>query len=141
MYYPKYFTLSEFIKSETATAFGISNVPTFENVNNLARLCELVLDPVRKQLGTPITVTSGYRCPALNRRVGGVSNSQHLYGLAADVKAKDLSELFEALAENKNVDQLLFEDNSRTRWIHVSIAPLGKRPRNYVNRNYKAYIK
>lgn len=141
MYYPKYFTLSEFIKSETATALGISNVPAFENVNNLSRLCGLVLDPVRKQLGTPITVTSGFRCPALNRRVGGVSNSQHLSGLAADLKAKDLSELFEALSENKNVDQLLFEDNGRTRWVHVSIAPIGKQPRNYINRNYKAYIK
>lgn len=141
MYYPKYFTLSEFIKSETATALGISNVPTFENVNNMSRLCELVLDPVRKQLGTPISVTSGFRCPALNKRVGGVSNSQHLSGLAADLKSKDLSELFEALAENKNVDQLLFEDDGRTRWVHVSISPLGKRPRNYVNRNYKAYIK
>ena len=141
MYYPKYFTLSEFVRSDTAASLCISNVPTFENVENLARLCELVLDPVRKQLGTPITVTSGFRCPALNKRVGGVSNSQHLSGLAADLKSKDLSELFEALAENENVDQLLFEDNGHTRWVHVSIAPVGKQPRNYINRNYKAYIK
>lgn len=141
MYQPKYFTLTEFVRSDTATTLGISNVPTFENVDNMSRLCELVLDPVRKQLGVPITVTSGFRCPALNRRVGGVSNSQHLSGLAADLKSKDLSELFEALAENENIDQLLFEDNGRTRWVHVSIAPLGKQPRNYVNRNYKAYIK
>lgn len=141
MYYPKYFTLSEFVKSDTASKLSISNVPTFENVENLSRLCELVLDPAREQLGTPIIVTSGFRCPALNTAVGGVSNSQHLTGLAADLKSENLSDLFDVLADNNNIDQLLFEDNGSTRWVHVSIASKGEQPRNYVNRNYKAYVK
>lgn len=141
MDYPKFFTLKEFVNSETANANNVDNTPNFEQIVNIYRLCGLVLEPARKQLGRPITVTSGYRCPTLNKLVGGVSNSQHMTGCAADLKCDGMSELFEILAENENVDQLLFEDNGRTRWIHVSIALPDEKPRRQINRNYKAYVR
>lgn len=141
MNFPKYFTLKELVYSDTAKVQNIDNVPTFEHIVNLYRLCDKVLDPARKELCRPITVTSGYRSPELNKEVGGVSNSQHLTGCAADLKCTNLVELFDILSENPEIDQLLFEDNGVTRWIHVSIPEQGKTPRRQINRNYKAYIK
>lgn len=141
MNFPKYFTLKELVNSYTAKKKNIDNVPNFEHIVNLYRLCDKVLEPARKELGRPITVTSGYRSPELNKAVGGVSNSQHLTGCAADLKCTNLVELFDILSENPEIDQLLFEDNGVTRWIHVSIPEQGKTPRRQINRNYKAYIK
>lgn len=141
MNFPKYFTLKELVNSDTAKEKNIDNVPNFEHIVNLYRLCDKVLEPSRKELGRPITVTSGYRSPELNKAVGGVSNSQHLTGCAADLKCTNLVELFDILSENPEIDQLLFEDNGVTRWIHVSIPEQGKTPRRQINRNYKAYIK
>lgn len=141
MNFPKYFTLKELVNSDTAKEKNIDNVPNFEHIVNLYRLCDKVLEPARKELGRPITVTSGYRSPELNKAVGGVSNSQHLTGCAADLKCTNLVELFGILSENPEIDQLLFEDNGVTRWIHVSIPEQGKTPRRQINRNYKAYIK
>nr|UWI30843.1 MAG: Peptidase M15 [Bacteriophage sp.] len=141
MNFPKYFTFEELVNSDTAKEKNIDNVPNFEHIVNLYCLCDKVLDPARKELGRPITVTSGYRSPELNKEVGGVSNSQHLTGCAADLKCTNLVELFDILSENPEIDQLLFEDNGVTRWIHVSIPEQGKTPRRQINRNYKAYIK
>jgi len=46
-----------------------------------------MLEILRRRIGNkPIIVNSGYRCPSYNRKVGGVSGSYHLYGMAADVR-------------------------------------------------------
>ena len=74
----KHFKIDEFVRSATATAHGIANVPTAEAVKNLERLVSRVLDPLREAWGSPIIVTSGYRCPELPARVGGVRTSYHL---------------------------------------------------------------
>lgn len=138
MYKPKYFSLSELLHSDTAERQNINNVPTFQVVYNLNELCRLVLDPARIALGEPIKVNSGYRSITLNNAVGGVANSQHLQGLAADITAADLQKLFAVLVKNPNIDQLLFERNKRGgRWIHVSISANG-RPRHIINNNYLA---
>lgn len=134
--YPKYFKLSEFLTSATAKTRGIDNTPTFEVVDRLKQLCTLVLDPVRQQYGKPVIVTSGYRCSLLNAAVGGVRNSQHLTGCAADLICNDFTTLFNLLAKNPNVDQLLFEHSKTSKWLHVSISPTGKPRRNIIN-NYK----
>ena len=81
----KYFTISELLKSDTATKHGIWNGATKEAEENLRSLVENVLDPLREAYGKPIRVTSGYRCPKLNRLVGGSPNSQHMRGEAADI--------------------------------------------------------
>ena len=101
----KYFKISEFTQSHTATAHSIANVPTAEAVKNLELLVTRVLDPLREAWGSPIIVTSGYRCPELNARVGGVKTSYHLRGMAADIRPQNgfLYELY-AFVERMFVD-------------------------------------
>ncbi len=81
----KYFDSDELTRSETATRRGIDNTPTPETAARLEVLAEKLLDPVRELWGAPLTVNSGYRCPELNRAVGGAATSQHLLGEAADI--------------------------------------------------------
>lgn len=138
MYKPKYFSFAEFVNSSTANNRRINNTPTFTAIQNILQLCETVLDPARIEYGSPIRITSGFRSLTLNKAVGGVANSQHLSGCAADLVCSDMNRLFDILAKNPNIDQLLFEHNKRgSRWIHVSISPTGK-PRHHINKNYKA---
>ena len=84
----KYFTLSELTHSLTADACGIDNTPTAEAVPLMVELITKVLDPLRERWGVPIYVNSGYRCPALNRKVGGSKTSYHLRGMAADITSR-----------------------------------------------------
>lgn len=44
------------------------------------------LETYRDKIGGPVTVVSGYRCPAHNKAVGGASSSQHMYGVATDIR-------------------------------------------------------
>ena len=129
----KYFKLSEFINSATANRLGIDNIPSFEVVDNLNRLADY-LDGIRAKFGKPILISSGYRCPMLNKAVGGVVNSQHLKGLAADLVCSDMEKLLSIIRETKGFDQLITEHNkgSKTYWIHVSVAPVFGKPRNQV---------
>ena len=83
---------------------------------NLQALVEHVLDPARERLGMPITVNSGYRCPAHNKAVGGVKNSQHLKGEAADITCADTKRLAEIIEQLGNFDQLIVYPT----FLHVS---------------------
>lgn len=130
MYTPRFFTLSELIHSDTANRLNIDNTPDFTHVYNLSRLCELVLDPARVEIDMPIRVTSAYRSKSLNKAVHGVSNSQHLKGLAADIVCDDMRALASALTDNKNIDQCIKETSaSGFVWYHVSIPAKGIKPR------------
>ena len=126
-----HFTLSEFTRSETAQAKGIDNTPSLEAVSNLQYLCQQVLEPLRVWLGKPIVINSGYRSSQLNQLVGGVSNSQHLTGEAADIRLPDKAtgQLYaEYILEHCRFDQLLFEQNAKgTCWLHVSCKRKGNR--------------
>ena len=126
-----HFTLSDFIRSETAQAKGIDNTPSLEAVSNLQYLCQQVLEPLRVWLGKPIVINSGYRSSQLNQLVGGVSNSQHLTGEAADIRLPDKAtgQLYaEYILEHCRFDQLLFEQNAKgTCWLHVSCKRKGNR--------------
>ena len=136
----EHFTLTEFVRSETAERKHIDNTPTVEVVANLRALCRNVLEPARVSFGAPIYITSGYRCPALNAAVGGKPTSQHLRGEAADLQvkgAKNLRKLYKVIKDHGIFDQLLYETNkSGAKWIHVSYAPYGNR-RQAID-NYKA---
>lgn len=129
----KYFRLSEFINSATAKRLGINNIPSFEVVDNLNRLAAY-LDGIREKFGKPILISSGYRCPMLNKAVHGVANSQHLKGLAADLVCSDMEKLLSIIRETKGFDQLITEHNkgSKSYWIHVSVAPVFGKSRNQV---------
>ena len=84
----KYFKLTELTHSLTAKAHGIDNTPTAEAVPLMVELIDKVLDPVRERWGVPIYVNSGYRCPELNKLVGGAPGSYHLRGMAADITSR-----------------------------------------------------
>lgn len=116
----KYFTIKELCKSQVAKEFGIDNTPNQEVVNNLELLVDNILDPLREAYGRPVYVNSGYRSSALNKKVGGSKNSQHMKGLAADITAGSPSknkQLF-ILLTNLPYDQLI--DEKDFSWIHVS---------------------
>lgn len=129
-----HFSLAEMISSETASRLALDNTPNYIARANLAYLCAHVLEPAREELHAPITVTSGYRSPAVNRAVHGVKNSYHLTGSAADLVCQDMPRLFKILAANPYVDLLLFEHSQRSSWLHVQVARV---PRNATRYNYK----
>ena len=83
----QHFTIQELSASATAERLAIDNTPPRAAQRMLTILVEQLLDPIRRRYGAPIIVTSGYRCPALNTAVGGVANSHHIVGCAADIVA------------------------------------------------------
>ena len=132
----KYFSLSEFLNSATAKRLRIDNTPSFEVVDNLNKLADY-LDVIREKVGKPIRISSGFRCPVLNKAVGGVANSQHLKGLAADLICADMESLGKVLRETGGFDQLIKEHckGSKSFWYHVSVAPRNGKPRQQVIMN------
>lgn len=98
-YAPKYFTKQEYTNSVTAQRKDIRN--TFDDGSVLdvwfRHLCRVLLDPAREELQHPIMITSGYRCPILNKVVGGVSNSLHQNCRAADLVCYDNDKLYDIL--------------------------------------------
>ena len=89
----KYFSIEELVKSASAERLAIDNTPPRAAQRMLTILVEQLLDPIRRRYGAPIIVTSGYRCPALNTAVGGVANSHHIVGCAADIVGETPSNL------------------------------------------------
>lgn len=117
----KYFTINELCKSSVAANKGIDNTPTQEIIDNLNELIDNVLDPLREWYGMPIHIESGYRCPELNKAVGGVSNSFHTMGYAADIdmgEKEDNQPIFDYIKDNLPFTELGFEGDGR--WIHVA---------------------
>ena len=120
----KHFSLEEMTNSGTAIRFKIANRPSAVQIENLRQLCLNVLEPVRLRFGVT-RITSGYRCPELNSAVGGVPDSQHTRGEAADIHISDMEvgrKIFDFICRNTDFDQLLFERriNGGCRWLHVS---------------------
>lgn len=120
----RHFTLAELTFSRTAAAEKIDNMPGDAERASLEALCTLVLDPLRDAVGAAIKVTSGYRGPVLNRRIGGEQKSQHLQGMAADIQPTTMTplELFKTVVRLAlPFDQVIYEARSATsKWVHVS---------------------
>lgn len=118
----KYFTIEELTRSTVAAARGIPNVPGENEREALEVLVLALLDPLREIWGKPIYVNSGYRSPALNKAVGGVANSQHMKGQAADITTGNTAsnrKLFALIRDGGfDFDQLI--DEADGTWIHVS---------------------
>ena len=127
----KYFSIAELSKSDTARKKKINNHPTEQIESNLNQLIDNILDPLREAYKQPIIVSSGYRCPELNKAVKGAKSSQHVLGQAADIHTKSNSkdsnkELFDLIKQLKlPFDQLINEYNYS--WVHVSYSPRNRR--------------
>lgn len=123
----KHFNLSEFFQSSTAAKNGIKNEPSSDEkatiVRNINLLVDNVLDPVRDMVNAPIVITSGYRSPQVNRLVGGVDNSQHMSGCAADFHVMGFNpsmmhEVFLYIFNTLEYDQLIYYRSKNI--IHIS---------------------
>ena len=144
-----YFTINEMIASDTAKAKGIDNSPTTEVRANLVALIETLLDPLREAWKSPIKVTSGYRCPELNRarEIRGSSTSAHLYGYAADIvpingEIRKFKEFCKNYFGNRRhlFDQVILEDDGKREWVHIGLKTKDGRKRGqlmeYKNNRY-----
>lgn len=123
----KYFTFFELEFSQKAFERRIKNEPTPAVEDNLRLLVERLLDPLRERYGKPVVVDSGFRNAQVNKLVGGVANSQHLTGCAADLQTGSRLEnqhLARLLAQSGlPFDQLIDEHDYG--WVHVSYNPSG----------------
>ncbi len=125
------FTLEEMTFSVTALRRGLDNTPNSQQLAELKRLCETLLEPARALLALPFHVDSGFRSPALNAAVGSTApHSAHLDGRAADIIpiGADLRMCFDKLRHSPLLpfDQIIIECNS---WLHMAISPQGSAPR------------
>ena len=148
----EHFKLSEFERSAKAAELGIDNRVPPQYIPVLQQLCREVLEPLRSFVGSPLVITSGYRCNQLNVRVGGAYASQHTLGEAADLRLPltsytawddnrrhtDLEEArrwFDFLENHTDFDQLILETaNGKDYWIHVSCRKNRKKNRHQVIR-------
>ena len=117
----KNFTLKEMVATSHPR---LQDTPRLAVVQNLQKLCVLVLQPLRDSLGAPVYINSGYRSKRLNARVGGVPNSRHLQGKAADIHCDNLDYakvIFDILRQNPYVDKAIIEKKRRSVWVHVQV--------------------
>jgi zinc D-Ala-D-Ala carboxypeptidase len=110
-----HFSLAEM----TVTSTGIPNIPTATLLQNLTYTAQQ-MEKVRAILGKPIRINSGFRCDAVNRKVGGVTTSAHSFGFAVDFVCPDFGtpyEVCDALIKGgMKFDQLIHE---KRRWVHI----------------------
>jgi len=121
----EHFTREEFERSQYALRNGINNKMDGDALSCAADLCTAILEPLRRKIMTPITVSSGYRCHELNEAIGGSAHSQHTRGMAADIQAINLNNLELAnIIKNLGLpyDQLIYEGD----WVHVSHATFNR---------------
>lgn len=151
----EHFTLAEFERSATAKANGINNSVHSQFIPTLEQLCKTILEPLREFAQQPIIIGSGYRCPQLNVKVGGVYASQHTLGEAADIHIPltpytswddnrqhtdmDIAKKwFDFLEHHTDFDQLIMEtSNGRDYWIHVSCRKNKSKNRHQVIRDLR----
>lgn len=115
-----HFTINELTRSTVASRMNIDNTPPPELVDNMHRLIDVVLDPARRRLGCPVYVNSGYRCPELNRAVGGVPKSYHIQGRAADLNTGSVegNRRLWSILQSLPHTELIWEGGGA--WIHVA---------------------
>ena len=119
----KNFTLEEMVATSHK---GLQDIPALEVVQNLQKLCVLLLQPLRDTIGAPVYINSGYRSKRLNARVGGVPNSRHLQGKAADIHCDNFDYakvIFDILRQNKYVAYTYIGRPSPkgSCWVHVQM--------------------
>jgi hypothetical protein len=127
-YLSPHFTLAELVRSDTATAKGILNLPDAMEVRNLGRVAN-VLEEIRSLCGdNPVLISSAFRSEELNRAVGGVPNSAHRKGLAADFtipafgSPTDICRFLVGRIDFLGLDQLICEKTGGHEWVHIGLS-------------------
>lgn len=132
------FNLKEFWESATANKNKINNIPTLIIINRIKELTKILQD-IREIIQTPITITSGYRTPLLNKMVGGSPKSSHLSGYAVDmqvkgIKPKELRDIILKYLEDKKLsfDELIVEKKGKTSWLHFAYKSINNTQRRKI---------
>lgn len=123
----KNFTLDELTISQEAARSGLPNKPSDEHIANLKSLCKHILQPLRDHVKKPIIVSSGYRSQTINKRIGGISGSQHTKGQATDftIPGMTVEQVVKLVIKlGLPFDQLIDEYG---KWVHVSYGPRHRR--------------
>tara|TARA_Y100001938_G_scaffold136079_1_gene198510 strand:- start:939 stop:1397 length:459 start_codon:yes stop_codon:yes gene_type:complete len=122
----KHISYKEGTNSVTAIRRGIDNTPNDEQLDNMVLLAEKVFEPLRIWVGGPIKINSFFRCPQLNKAIGGSTKSQHCHGQAIDIddtygKVAN-SEMYNYIKKNLDFDQMIWEfgNDDNPAWVHVS---------------------
>ena len=132
------FTLAELIKSQTAERKSINNNPNEDNIENLQRLCNEILQPIRNYYGKVVSVSSGFRSPELCEAIGSSKTSQHASGQAADFEIYGVSnkKLADYIADNLDFDQLILEywkpEEPNSGWVHCSYKSADSNRKEYL---------
>ena len=122
----EHISYKEGVYSITATRRGIDNTPNDEQLNNMELIAEKIFEPLREWVGGPIKINSFFRCPDLNKAIGGSRKSQHCHGQAIDIddtyKVVANSDMYNYIKNNLDFDQLIWEfgDDNNPNWVHVS---------------------
>lgn len=123
----KYISYNEATKSQTAIRYGIDNDPTDDHLEAMKYVATEIFDPIREHFGVPIGISSFYRGPKLNKKIGGSKTSQHCFGEAIDIDADIYGkitnkQIFDYVRENLTWDQMIaeFPSNGQPAWVHVS---------------------
>ena len=137
----KHISYKEGVRSNTATRKGIDNTPNDEQLENMKLVAEQVFEPLRVYVNGPIKINSFFRCPELNKAIGGSSKSQHCKGQAMDIDDTfghmTNAEMYNFIKEHLDFDQMIWEfgDDDNPDWVHVSYVS----PEKNRNRCLKAY--
>ena len=133
----------EGVYSITAIRRGIDNTPDEEQLVNMKLLALKVFEPVRIYTSGPVKINSFFRCPELNKAIGGSSKSQHCQGQAIDIDDTfghvTNADMYNYIKNNLDFDQLIWEfgDDDNPDWVHVSYVSESDNR----NRRLKAYRK
>ena len=140
-----HFLAEELCHSHTAERKSIDNRLPEDLAANALRLCE-GLEAIRAVLGQPMILTSGYRCPELNRHVGGRPTSHHQFALAADFVVPTLSPVYvvgaikKAYEEGKlgitGWNELYAEHKRFSKWVHFAAQPIAGFPEMKFGHSY-----
>ena len=137
----KHVSYKEGVYSITSIRRGINNTPNDEQLNNMELIAENIFEPLRQWVGGPIKINSFFRCPELNKAIGGSTKSQHCKGQAMDIddtfgRATN-ADMYYWIKHNLDFDQMIWEfgDDDNPDWVHISYVSKGENR----NRCLKAY--
>lgn len=121
----KYFTIKEMCDSAIAKKYNITNEPNIIERNNIIKLVETLLDPLRERLGQPIIVNCGFRNDRVNKLVEGSVTSAHRKGLAADLRinGNNIRLKEELLKSGLDFDQcIVYHSKTNPSFVHIGLS-------------------